>query len=171
MTTRIAIAVDSNIADKLLADPDTASLLVALVPAGQASVSRTHIQADEVRATPESVDGRRDKLLRAVVAAGSEQQPTAVFLLGVSKLCASCVSSDETAALYGVLASGRASHINDAIIATTAAVRQEFLVTADRRLRCRAIYQRIDCWSFVDLHKFVRSTTAVERKGQSVRAQ
>ena len=155
---RRAFAIDSNVADELLPDPATLARLRLLSATGRITVSHTHVQVDELAAMPSDRADRRAKLLETLAASGSAQQATAVFVFGVSRLDLALLASDEAAAVYGELAEGGASHVNDAIIATTAAARSEILVTGDRQLRGRAERAGVECWTFDEFRRFLSAT-------------
>jgi predicted nucleic acid-binding protein len=131
----LSVVLDTNSFDAIALHDDRLRCVQRAVTEGRIHLIVTHIQIDEVRATPD--DAKRKQLL---VLASESNTPTSVFIVGVSKLGFAAVSSDEDAAIYDEVAGPRRKHVNDAILLTTALRRGATLVTDERRRlpnRCR----------------------------------
>jgi len=139
VTDMLRVMLDSCVFDRLLDDAEVHNkLYYSGVQSGQVAVMTTHIQRDELVATPDPEKRANlvscwDLLTRTVTTV-----PTGMFVLGVSRLDQACLGEDEV--FDQVLRTsaentkdGLPGHTNDALIVHTALVQQATLVTLDRK--------------------------------------
>jgi len=104
------------------------------VEEGRLELIVTHVQIDEVSATPD--DAKRRLLLEL---AHETNADTAGFVIGVSKLDMAAIGTDEENRLIEDVTAGNTRHAEDALLLSTAKRDGAVLVTNERRLanRCR----------------------------------
>ena len=125
--------LDSNIFDKLVDEPGAFELATRLVECGAVELLTTHVQADEIEATPNAE--RRRELLEVLTLARHE--PTLGFVLDYSRLGAARLSEAEP---IEILRAGDnpLARTRDALISNTAQCEGATLVTEDVGMRGRA---------------------------------
>jgi hypothetical protein len=121
--------IDSNIHDKLVDTPGALDLANQLVASGAVSLLGTHVQADEVAATP---DPERARLLASVPV---EPVPTYGAVFGLSRFGMARFGDSEQ---IESLRRGNPGHTKDALIAAPAKYEDATLVTDDAALAKRA---------------------------------
>lgn len=156
------IVFDTNVVDAIA---DTPGLLEAIIQAsedGRLTLLTTHIQADEILATPD--EARRAKLVSVYGALPTDQVATHGFVLDASRLdMARLGDGGWTGVTIDDIDSPKWKHRRDALIGVTAAGEADVLVTCDGRLarRMRAVKPRCDIW---DLRQFVDYVLMAKRE-------
>lgn len=142
--------LDSNILDRLAAEPGLALCLGRLVRSGAIAVITTHIQMQELGTTPD--ENRRSKLMQVLRIITCKRIPTAAIIWGISAWGEASYASEESLRAIDevVHKSISGKHIYDALIASTAILRTDALVTEEKRLRARIreAYPEYPVWSF-----------------------
>jgi predicted nucleic acid-binding protein len=126
--------IDTHIYDKIVDTPGALALVKQLVAAGRVSLLSTHVQADEIAATP---DRERAGLLAAVPV---ELVPTSGAVYGTSAFGMARYGEPES---FESLHGGNPKHTEDALIAATAQFEDATLVTEDVTLTKRATREGI----------------------------
>jgi hypothetical protein len=95
-------------------------------------------------------------LIAAAFSLGLRSVPTAVFVLGLSRLGMARLSDENDTKLFETLSAGSPKHGADATIALTARQIGATLVTADGGLRKRVkrVLPDLGLWSIDDLRRF-----------------
>jgi predicted nucleic acid-binding protein len=110
--------LDSNVIDELLARPDLRRRIQERVAAHELEVFVTHLQWDEVAATPDPA--RRADLLTALRTIGASEVQTDGFVLRVSRLDMARLTSNEDAERHGAYVGRSARRSRDALLLATA---------------------------------------------------
>ena len=119
--------LDSNAFDALALDDGVRCAIESVVHARTLDLVITHVQMDELDATP---DPRRAALRRLTVSATH----TSGFVLDVSRLDMAALSTTEEAAIFDAVTGGNPRHHQDALIVLTARRERIPVVTNDKRL-------------------------------------
>lgn len=150
--------LDSMIYDKIALDPDFMGKLKVACNQGVITVLSTHIQEDQLAATP---DPRwRVTLLNTLEAIAPTKVATAGLVWGLSKWGESAWGDGvESGISVGQVDSDARNHTQDALIATTAARDADILVTEETRLqnRLRALGTKCEVWDFERFKAYVLS--------------
>ncbi len=139
--------LDSNIFDKLVDDDAALEIVMQLVESGRVVFLSTHVQADEIKRTPDPERVRR--LLKVPV----EEVPTYGLVAGVSRIGMARISDAEP---FESLRGDNRDHARDALIAATAQFEKATLVTEDRTLRSRALKHGINAINWRELRERLR---------------
>jgi len=110
--------LDSNVVDELLARPDLRRHFQERVVAHNLEVFVTHVQWDEVAATPSSAS--RADLLTVLRTIGATEVPTSGFVIGVSRLDMARLTSSEDAARHRAYVGRSTRRSRDALLLATA---------------------------------------------------
>ena len=151
--------LDAMIYDKLASHRDCLKLLVRACRAGAVEVLRTHIQEEQLKATPDAT--KRDRLRATMEAIPATRVPTDGSVLGQSKL-GECRLGDGSAdiKLDDIRGHGKPKHYADALLVTTAAAIADVFVTEEKgRLprRIRATRSKLKVWDFQELGAYLQS--------------
>lgn len=140
----------------LAVNPEAFERLRALVEIGAIDVLKTHIQEDELRNTES--EAKRTDLLAVYHALGTEV-PTSGGIWDVSRWDKFKWGDGEGDVKLPDVTSENRNHLEDALIAATAAAEADVLVTDDRRLtnRIGATGSRVEVWGFERLATYLRS--------------
>ena len=123
--------VDSNGFDGIVdSDPEPVELIANAVRAGRLELVITHIQTEEVAATPAA--GRREKLLGDVPP--TTQVSTAGAIWDVSRFDEATFAGPAEVETIATVAGSSGRHHNDALILSTARSNGWPLLSNDRRL-------------------------------------
>lgn len=138
----VRVLLDSNAFDAIALDDATLALVEKAIQAGQLELVVTHIQIDEVSATPD--EARRSRLLRLSSTANTV---TAGFVFDVSRLDYAALMSEDEVAIYDRVTAGNVRHAEDALLLLTAKREGIAIVTDERRLpnQCRA--EGVTAWT------------------------
>lgn len=135
----VDVMLDSNVFDELLADADAFAAVADALDAGYLRVLVTHVQRDQLAATPD--DDKRRRLLTVAALVDPMDVYTAGFIVDVSTVDEGALdmNSDLIEAIRPPPSNER--HDRDALIAVTAHHYRAILVTGDGRLvrRCRNV--------------------------------
>jgi predicted nucleic acid-binding protein len=136
--------LDSNAVDPFIDLTGAQDVVRVAVRSGQLELLFTHVNIDELAATPDA--DRRSRLLLALVDFG-HLVPTGAFdfsRLGYARLM-------DDADVVEALRSRNVDHTRDALIASTAVFEKCALVTNEKRLTARARDRGIEVLSSLDL--------------------
>ena len=125
--------LDTNVIDKLAADPELVDLLSLSAQRGEIQLLVTHLQIDEVLEIGDHARARREALLQVLANLPAERVPTYGFLLDRSRLDHAALASDNHAALFRELTRSNPRHHEDVLILLTAAWLYADLVTENRK--------------------------------------
>ena len=157
--------LDTNVFDRLVADDEGRQAVLAAVEHQRLRLRTTHVQEDEL-ANITDADKRA-----AIEAIPRDVVPTSVMVLGVSKWGEARLGGTDE---YAAIRSESGNHVQDAIIAATAASDAHVLVTEDRRLAKRSGERlRVTVWDanqLVAWAKEHRSTATDLSTGDSLGA-
>jgi hypothetical protein len=150
--------LDSNIYDEIIATPGMTELLNELHQSGQIEIIKTHIQEDELEKIPDS-----DKRSRIMKVPGTKVR-TEGAIWNVSRWGQGTWGSGSGDIKIEDIRKGIAKHSEDALIATTAAVKADILVTNEKRLskRIAASGSRIKVWNYADFQKYINTIKKIE---------
>ncbi len=140
------IMLDSNVFDKLLADPDALQRVIWLEESGRSVLVSTHVQRDQLAATPQP---KRSLLLG--LGLEFEEVPTSGAVWGVSKWDEATWDDGVGDVKLSDVISDKGNHIEDALIATTAAAHCEVLVTDEKKRlpnRIKTTGSKLIVWNF-----------------------
>lgn len=127
----VRVVCDSNVFDAAAADPGLKTLIEDAQAAGRVVCNIVSIQEDELSRIPAQRDIGQAGAIRA------ESIPSAVFVLGYSKLDQDRLGGPEANQAFSAIKKGSAKHIEDAMIGATAVLDADILVTNDRRFQRR----------------------------------
>ncbi|MCB9379714.1 MAG: bifunctional DNA primase/polymerase [Acidimicrobiaceae bacterium] len=127
------LMLDTNVIDKLAADPELVDLLSLSAQRGEIQLLVTHLQIDEVLEIGDHARARREALLQVLANLPAERVPTYGFLLDRSRLDHAALASDNHAALFRELTRSNPRHHEDVLILLTAAWLYADLVTENRK--------------------------------------
>jgi hypothetical protein len=148
------LMLDTQIYDRLAAKPGLIATINGLQHANVASVVSTQIQEDELTGITEPVKASEVAKVRR------ELVPTAGAVYGVSKY-GTATYGDGSASGISIddVRSASKGHTRDALIATSASMHADVLVTDDGRLtrRLRSLSTKCDVWSFAKLESWIAS--------------
>ena len=135
---------------------ETLGMLRALVARGVIAVLKTHVQEDELRDTES--EAKRADLLAVYHALGTEV-PTSGGIWDTSRWDKFRWGDGAGDVKLPDVVSENRRHLEDALIAATAAAEADVLVTDDRRLtnRIRATGSRVEVWGFERFEAYLRS--------------
>jgi predicted nucleic acid-binding protein len=140
----LVVVLDSNGWDPLLDDPAHLDAVVEAVESGRLRVLVSHVQLDQLAATP---GDRGHQLLLVVELVDPAWVATSVFVLDFSPLDEAALADDDTAAFADRLRGGEQvtdpRHIADAVLAVTAHRNGATFITSDRRLSKRCALEDI----------------------------
>jgi hypothetical protein len=119
--------LDTNIADRLLADTATFESLRRLMEQGAVRLAKTHVQDEEIADTP-SVE-KREALARLF--SHAERLDVAVFALDYGNLDEDVFGGPEEEGLFDAVRKENPKHARDAMIAASAKRGCHVLVTDD----------------------------------------
>jgi predicted nucleic acid-binding protein len=136
--------LDSNIYDKIVATEGMIELLEQLHACKTIEIIKTHIQDDEL---DRIADMHKRRSVKAIPGELVETEG-AVFAVSRFDMCTYGEGTGDVK--IPDVQKGKPKHSRDALIATTAAVKADILVTEDERLakRVRAVVPSIDVWGF-----------------------
>lgn len=140
----IRAVIDTNAVDAFAAPPARYEAMVAAVAGGRLDLLWTHINIDELAATPD--EDRRAKLL-CIAASLCRFVLTGTMVWDYSRWDFARWAGDAPTALEAVSPSGNLTHTRDGIIAATAEFEQADIVTNDARLTARATAYGIQVWT------------------------
>jgi hypothetical protein len=151
--------LDAMIYDKLASHRDCLKLLVRACRAGAVEVLRTHIQEEQLKATPDAT--KRDRLRATMEAIPATRVPTdgAVWDLSRWDECRWGDGSSDIK-LDDIKGNSKPKHYADALLVTTAAVIADVFVTEEKgRLprRIRARQSKLQIWNFQELDTYLNS--------------
>lgn len=140
----MTVMLDSNAYDALVDGPDDGlDALLSAIASGELRVLTTHVQRDQLQATP--MPDRAQQLLRTLELVEAALLPTSAFVLDFSPLDGAQLADDATATLLDELRDHRthdAKDTADALIAITAYRNGAILVTNDGSGRKRGLLDR-----------------------------
>ncbi len=147
------LMLDSHVYDRVIATPGLPELIGRLHDAGKVVILRTHIQEDEIERTPDIVKRQR---LQSI--AGTKI-PTSGAVWDVSRWGEATYGDGAGDIKIGDVAGQSGNHVEDALIAATAALAADALVTEDKRLsnRAKAANTKIALWNFATFEAHIRS--------------
>ena len=154
------IAFDTNVLDAILGSPTLVQAIQRAATAGELLLVSTHVQEDELAATPNAE--RRAKLLALYHALPVATVATHGFVIGVSRVgMARIGGGSRTGVAIDDLDSKGRKHRRDALIGVTAAGEADVLVTCERRLRTRMKAAGAPCevWNFDEFRQYVLSVS------------
>jgi len=122
--------LDTNIADRLLADTATFENLRRLMDQGAVRLAKTHVQDEEIADT-RSLE-KREALARLF--SHAQRFDVAVFVLDCGNLDEDVFGGPEEDALFDAVRKEKSKDARDAMIAASAGRWCQVLVTHDRRL-------------------------------------
>ncbi len=144
MTSPLVVLLDSNAWDPVLDDPTHLDAVVEAVESGRLRVLVSHVQLDQLAATP---GDRGHQLLLVVELVDPVWVAASVFVLGYSPLGEAALADDDTAVLADRLRGGELvtdpRHNADAVLAVTAHRNCAAFVTSDVRLSKRCALEGI----------------------------
>lgn len=147
--TPFKFMLDSMIYDLVASEQELSDRIKAAVVKGTMTVLSTHIQEDQLAATPDLT--KRNPLLSTLSKITPNHIPTAGAVWDMSKWgdCTWGNGSDSGIGLEQVASPG-GGHVADALVATTAAREADVLVTEDKRLRnrLRGLGTGCEVWGF-----------------------
>lgn len=145
----LRLMIDSMIFDKLIEDQRVLRALKELTEEGRVEVLVTHVQHDQLRATPDSQKRRR------LLEVAGKVVPTHGVVVGVSGIGEARLADDQAMSVLrgvGERGQGRARrrHMIDALIAATAEKEADLIVTDDQKLRARlrSMDMRVGVWTW-----------------------
>lgn len=136
--------LDSNAFDALALDDQVRSVVSSAVERGTLDLVVTHVQMDELDATP---DPKRAALRRLTVSATY----TSGFVFDVSRMDMAALSTDEEAAIFDAVTGGNRRHGKDALILLTARREGIAVVTNDERLLKHCATQAVETMTPAEL--------------------
>jgi len=147
------LMLDTNIYDRIIARRGFTDQLNQAVVAGHIEILRTHIQDDEIARIPNVTKQAEMRKVRA------RKVSTTGAAWGVSKW-GEARWSGSGAVKFGDIAKGNPIHAEDALIAMTAEVEADVLVTEDRAMEARVKEktEHLEVWRFAQLVDFVEKS-------------
>jgi predicted nucleic acid-binding protein len=124
-----AFLLDTNIFDKIVADPEALQLVRSLTSEGKIALFTTHVQEDELAEIPDEAKKER------IVQIPRKSLPTG-FIIGYSRLDMARLGTE--APIEAIRRGNREKYTEDALIAATAQADSCLLITEDNTLRKRA---------------------------------
>jgi hypothetical protein len=151
----LALMLDSNIADMLVADPALSARVQSLADRSVIRLVKTFMQNEEHTATPDP------EHRRALVGAFAkvEQVDPGVFVLDTPNLDHARFAGPDGEALYEAVHHENPRHLPDGIIAATALAECDVLVTKDGRMTTKARAAGLTVWTPQDFIAFVERET------------
>lgn len=140
--------VDSNAIDPIADISGAYETVRAAVDDGRLELLYTHVNIDELAATPDL--DRRAWLLLLLVDLG-RLVPTGAMALDYSRLNFCRLLDEPDAEVMEAMRSGSITHTRDALIAATARYEATSLITNEKRLTARARDQNIEVLTTRDL--------------------
>jgi predicted nucleic acid-binding protein len=135
MSQLLKVVVDSNGFDGIVdSHPEAIEVFADAVMSGRLEFVITHIQSDEIEATPDGE--RRAKLKRDMPP--TSRVPTSGAVWDVSRFDEATFAGPDQIQLIDTVAGPTRIHINDALILSTARDNGWPLLTNDKRLRAMA---------------------------------
>jgi predicted nucleic acid-binding protein len=126
---------DTNVIDKVLADPDLCKLFVSAAAECAVKFYVTHLAIDEVEKISIDRDDRRQALLQVLAQLPADRIATSTLVLGISRFDEACFGSDRDAEDFRRLTGGNVRHAEDAMLALTARSIGATVVSEDDDLR------------------------------------
>ena len=146
--------LDTNIYDEIVAVPGMSDRLNGLSASGDIIILQTHVQRDEL----ENISDEQKKAGVLKIAVTWVLTSGAVY--GTSKWGQATWGAGAGEVKIEDVRSDSAGHVADALIATTAAVEADVLVTEDRRLTKRVNrVSHLPVWPFSEFRSFVEART------------
>lgn len=127
------VMLDSNIFDKLLADPGAVRVLNALTKRKLIVILTTHVQADELAAVPGTKAALRASLLAVYARLEMTEIPTSGAVFGVSKWDQSMWGDGSGTLRISDIMRTNPKDAEDALIAITADANADIFVTAETK--------------------------------------
>jgi len=149
--------LDTNIFDKIIGKEGLKTQIVELKNKRQVAILTTHIQIDELSATPDIV--RRKRLL-GCASEICELIPTMGFVLDVSRLGMARLSNGEE---IERMRQGNSRRTQDALISATANSDANFLVTEDHSFATR-VRKNLTNVQVLNFRGFVRKLNVIARR-------
>jgi len=149
--------LDTNIFDKIIGNEELKTQIVELRKKRQIAILTTHIQIDELSATPDIM--KREKLL-GFANEICDFIPTMGVVVGVSRLGMARLSNGEE---IERIRQGDLRRTQDALISATASSDADFLVTEDRSFATRVQKNLADV-RVLNFSKFVRKLNVMARR-------
>jgi hypothetical protein len=155
----IKCLLDSMIYDRLAADPECQSLLIRRCEQGLVEVLVTHIQLDQLRATPDP--RKRELLLATAKAIQAKRIPTDGGVWGMSRWGEFKWGGGTADVKVSDIAGENAKHLADGLLVATAAAEADLFVTDEKRLPKKiSRYQtKLKAISFPEFRKVLESLT------------
>lgn len=147
------VMLDSMIYDEIVAKEGFSRLLEDAVKCGHVVILKTHIQDDQLADIPNEC--RRE----AVAKVPGHKIPTSAAIWGVSKWNEACWGDSAGDIKISHIQKGKPKHSADALIAVTAALHADVLVTHDVQLRKRVEVtgSNLKVWDFKEFCGFIES--------------
>lgn len=142
----LRVLLDSNAVDPIALDEARYSCIALAIADQWLELIVTHVQTDELAATPDRE--KRTALLQLASVANTD---TAGFVVGSSRLGKAALTSDEEATIYDQVAGRKRKHANDAMLLLTARRENVPLVTNETRLPKFCRQYGVACWSSAEL--------------------
>jgi len=127
------VMLDTNIFDKLLADPGAINVLNDLTKRSLVVILTTHVQADELAAIPDVNAARRVSLEAVYRQLDMTEIPTSGAIWGVSRFDRSMWGDGSGSLRIGDIMRSNPKDAEDALIAITAAASADIFVTAETK--------------------------------------
>jgi len=125
----VKIMVDSNVHDKVAADPVFKARIAQCQQAGSIELLTTHVQADDLANVPPNRD------IGQATAINAERTSTSAAAWDVSRWDEADWGRKTVHKAFAGLASGNPKHVPDALIGVTAQTKADIFVTEDDRFR------------------------------------
>jgi hypothetical protein len=146
--------LDTNVFDRVEAEPGLEPLLHRLIGEGALDVVVCHVQNDEIAAIPDP-DRRR-----ALERTPRRTVPSSVFVFDVSRFGMARLGEPEFRGVdYDAIAGPGRRHARDAVIARTAAEEADVLVTEERRLANALAGKPLPVWTFAEFRDWLLRTS------------
>ena len=145
--------LDTMIFDLIAADETLGTQLATAIATGQLQLLTTHIQEDQLAAIPDAATRDRiDSIPRRRVA-------TRGAVIGVSRVGQARIGTKGGNRVIEAIGLRKRGHVEDALIAVTAAREADVLVTEDQRLtrRAKAECPGLEVWGWEQFAQHARS--------------
>ena len=149
------VMLDTNIFDELLADPGSQQVLNDLIKRNVIVILTTHVQADEIAATPDSRAGHRVALQAMYARLQMTEIATSGAVWDVSKWNRSRWGDGAGGLRIGDIMRSNPEDAEDALIAITADANADVFVTAETKDLPKRIRARGTALKVLDFSAFV----------------
>jgi hypothetical protein len=146
--------LDTMAYDLLLSRAELVKLMENAIAAGKIDLVQTHIQVSELEAIPDSKTEKRQQAL-AFSRSNTRNVPVGAFLIGISAI-GDRIGNGLNIKVADVQ-TNRGGHTKDALIAVSADIEADILVTEDDRLRQRISQttSKLQVWRFKEFERYL----------------